>query len=223
MKEITTNDGSITFFNEQSQETYHSTSGAEEEAIKKFAQPANITELAKKGSVTILDVCFGLGYNTAAALDIILAENPSCTVEIIGFEIDEIILSKISQINPSFQQYNLLKNLLNNKKDQHYEVKQGYVHLKVLLGDVRNQIKSISTLETFDVCFLDPFSPKKCPELWTEELFKDIYHRLKKGGILTTYSCARIVRDNLKKVGFMIKDGPCIGRRSPSTIAVKKS
>ena len=44
---------------------------------------------------------------------------------------------------------------------------------------------------------------------------------MNKKGILTTYSCARQVRENLKKAGFIVKDGPCVGRRAPATIALK--
>ncbi|PIN80139.1 hypothetical protein COV16_01405 [Candidatus Woesearchaeota archaeon CG10_big_fil_rev_8_21_14_0_10_34_8] len=42
---------------------------------------------------------------------------------------------------------------------------------------------------------------------------------MKEGGVLATYSCARKVRDALKNAGFSVKDEPCVGRRSPSTIA----
>ena len=42
-----------------------------------------------------------------------------------------------------------------------------------------------------------------------------------KESILATYSCARIVRDNLKEAGFEVFDGPSVGRRAPSTIAKK--
>ena len=48
MKKVTTNDNSVTFYNEKYSEHYHSTSGAEEEAIKKFVEPCNIEKLAKK-------------------------------------------------------------------------------------------------------------------------------------------------------------------------------
>ena len=60
---------------------------------------------------------------------------------------------------------------------------------------------------------------KKNPELWTEEFFKQLRKLIKPDGILTTYSCAGNVRRNLKAAGFQVKDGPCVGRRSPSTIA----
>ena len=64
MKKIKTGDGSYTFLNEKYGEVYHSVSGAEEEAIKKYAEPTKVAELAKKGEVKILDVCFGIGYNS---------------------------------------------------------------------------------------------------------------------------------------------------------------
>jgi len=43
-------------------------------------------------------------------------------------------------------------------KDDNYEI-------KLILGDATKTIKEIN--EKFDVVFLDPFSPKKNKELWT--------------------------------------------------------
>ena len=90
-------------------------------------------------------------------------------------------------------------------------------NIKIILGDARETVKKLN--EKFDVVFLDPFSPKKCTELWTEVFFSDVKKLMKKNGILATYSCARSVRDNLRKLVFVVEDGPCIGRKSPSTIA----
>ena len=64
MKLIKTKDNSFTFFNEEFQEHYHSISGALEEANKKFIEPLEL-----KDGMTILDICFGLGYNTLAAIE----------------------------------------------------------------------------------------------------------------------------------------------------------
>ena len=92
--------------------------------------------------------------------------------------------------------------------------------IKLLLGDARETIKQVT--EKIDFVFLDPFSPKKCPELWTDEFFKDIYTIMRPGSKLATYSCARIVRDNLTKAGFSVSDGPIVGRRAPGTIGIKE-
>jgi len=214
MKQIITNDKSITFFSETFAETYHSKSGAVEEAIKKFAEPCKIKELAKTGDIRILDICFGLGYNSAAALDIALKENRACKIEIIGLENDIEILNKILSLNPNFANYDLIKGLVNDK----FELNKENLQMKILMGDATKTIKEIN--QKFNVVFLDPFSPPKSPNLWTEEFFKDIKKLMETGAILATYSCARKVRDNLKQAGFIVKDGPCVGRRSPGTIAI---
>ena len=57
--------------------------------------------------------------------------------------------------------------------------------------------------------------------MWTKEFLTGMFRVLKNTGILATYSCARMVRDNLKAAGFMYDDGPIVGRRGPGTIAFK--
>ncbi|MBS3113175.1 hypothetical protein J4418_03780 [Candidatus Woesearchaeota archaeon] len=213
MQQIITNDDSITYYNKQYQETYHSKSGAVEESIKKFVEPAMIKEKSKKGSIKILDICFGLGYNSAAVIDEVLKYNKDCSIEIVGLENDISIIEKIQEVNPKFLSYNFIKSLNQNN----LSIKVDNVSVKLLIGDARELITTLK--EDFDIIFLDPFSPKKCPELWTESFFKDIKKLTLRGTILTTYSCAKLVRNNLKTVGFTVKDGPCVGRRAPSTIA----
>ncbi|RMF05353.1 hypothetical protein D6764_04890, partial [Candidatus Woesearchaeota archaeon] len=73
----------------------------------------------------------------------------------------------------------------------------------------------------FDVVFLDAFSPSKNRELWSSEFIGNLFKMCKKGAYLTTFSCARIVRENLKRAGFEVGDGPRVGRRGPSTVAFK--
>lgn len=206
MKKIITKDSSITYFNEKYQEHYHSTSGAEEEAIKKFVEPCSIKERDK---VNILDICFGLGYNSAAALDSFKGKK----ISIIALENDIDIINEIQNINSNFKSFGIIKKAV---KDLEYN--DNKISIKIILGDARQTIKNIK--EKFGIIFLDPFSPKKCPELWTEEFFKDIKNLMSKNSILTTYSCATKVRNSLQLAGFKVKDGPCIGRRSPSTIAL---
>ncbi|MBW2994548.1 hypothetical protein KY315_03965, partial [Candidatus Woesearchaeota archaeon] len=65
LKQRVTKDNSITLFNEEYQEYYHSIHGAIEEAFEKFVKPCKIAELAKTGKIKILDICFGMGYNSA--------------------------------------------------------------------------------------------------------------------------------------------------------------
>jgi len=216
LKKTLTRDGTETYVNEEVGESYHSFTGAVEEALKKYAIPCKIKELAKKGKVVILDVCFGMGYNSAKAIDVALETNSKCEVEVYGLEYDEEIVKKIQEVNPPIDFFKHYKNLT----PQNLEFKQGNVTVKLLLGDARETVKQLPK-EHFDAIFFDPFSPKTAPEMWTKEFLEEMFRVLNSTGILATYSCARIVRDNLKAAGFMYDNGPIVGRRGPGTIAFK--
>ncbi len=202
MKLTKTKDNSYTFINEKYGEAYHSLTGALEEAQKKYIEPLGV-----KDGDAILDICFGLGYNTYAALE------HAKYLKIIALEIDEEILEQLQSLDIKGK-YKIIKKVAKEKyyKDNDYEI-------SLIMGPAQETIKTIQ--EQFNIVFLDPFSPKKNPELWTEEFFKEIFKRMKPGAKLATYSCARSIRDNLKVAGFIITDGPAIKRRGPSTNAIK--
>jgi len=242
MKLITTADGTETFLNEEVGESYHSQTGAVEEAFKKYAVPCKIKELAQSGKITILDICSGLIYNAAAAIDTALEENPNCQIEVVCLENDLEIIKKISEVNPPIKNYFLIKRVLNenihqlnpiNKKidncNENNQVtkertnltyQKGNIKITVLIGDARERIKELNEAQ-FDAVFMDPFSPKTAPWMWEIGFFSEIFKVIKEDRILATYTCARIVRDNMKEAGFMYDDGPIVGRRGPGTIAMK--
>lgn len=216
MEKIITDDGSVTFRSVDVDECYHTKSGAVEEAFEKHAKPSKVDELAKiKEEIVIYDVCFGLGYNAAAAVDLIKKANPKCEIIVYGFENDQNILDKMLDITPNFERFHIFKKAIKT-----HHVKENNVEIKILLGDAKELIKKAD--KNADVVFFDPFSPKKVPHMWTEEFLKNVYDKMNQGAVLTTYSCARMVRDNMKFAGFKVIDGPVIGRRSPSTIAIKE-
>ena len=68
-----TNDGSVGLYSPEADDIYHSTYGALTEAYEKFIIPANLYEFLKKNSeIKVLDICFGIGYNTKSFLNYIL-------------------------------------------------------------------------------------------------------------------------------------------------------
>ncbi|MBW2977930.1 hypothetical protein KY331_03735 [Candidatus Woesearchaeota archaeon] len=210
-KLIKTKDNSYTFYSEKYNEAYHSTSGALEESFKKFVEPCGI-----KAGMNILDIGFGLGYNSGAAIQ--KAER----IKIIALEKDINIIREIPHIKVPYYftgAYEIIR-----KAALHMGYRDGKVELNFLIGDARDTIKNILTVKEenkFDAVFLDAFSPPKNPELWTVEFLREVYKRMKEGAILATFSCAGIVRRNLQEVGFEVKDGPAVGRRTPGTLAIK--
>ena len=220
MKKIETRDGSETFVCEHYNESYHSFTGAVEEATQKYCKPTKIKELAiNQGEFTLLDFAFGMGYNSAMAIGIAKAANPNCKITVIGIENDPKIIDKIQEVNPLIPGFQEYKHL--TPKNLTHACYNDSVKIKILLGDAKETIKTIAK-NSIDVIFYDPFSPKTQPEMWSYELFKEVNRILKeKSGILATYSCARMVRDNMKAANLHYDDGPKVGRRGPGTLAWK--
>ena len=65
-----TNDGSVGLYSPKDDDIYHSTYGALSEAYEKFILPANFDKYFKTNSdIKILDICFGIGYNSKSFLN----------------------------------------------------------------------------------------------------------------------------------------------------------
>ncbi len=284
MKKILTADNTETFLNESVGESYHSYTGAVEEALKKFVEPCRIRELAREKAggnkpLRLLDFCFGLGYNSAMAVSVALEENPACEIEVVGLENDASIIEKIREVSPPIAFYPAYQKLCRqmgnlqpiqpiqlkeaappsqqdrcgNRSPQpiqpkeavslfkaadglketqqavnsqgqpaNLEFREGKVRIRILLGDARETVKSLPE-NYFDAVFYDPFSPKTMPEMWSTELLREMWRVMSKSAILATYSCARMVRENLSRAGLIYDEGPIVGRRGPGTIARKWS
>jgi tRNA U34 5-methylaminomethyl-2-thiouridine-forming methyltransferase MnmC len=215
-----TADNSYTFYSEEFAETFHSQHGAKTEAEHKFVAPTKLHIKAHQPVIRLLDICYGLGYNTAAALAQIWAVNPNCLVEIVALESNADMPNSavshglLDSWEPSIRQ--ILTALAHN-----HQVQTNRFQGTLLIGDARQTIKLIASDFTADAIFLDPFSPPKCPQLWTIEFINLVASYLHEEGILATYSAAAAVKTALKAAGLHIGTTISVGRRSPSTIATK--
>ena len=65
-----TNDGSVGLFSPEADDIYHSTYGALTEAYEKFIIPLDLKNFLEKNSeIKILDICFGIGYNSKSFIN----------------------------------------------------------------------------------------------------------------------------------------------------------
>jgi tRNA U34 5-methylaminomethyl-2-thiouridine-forming methyltransferase MnmC len=217
-----TADGSLTFYSEEFSESYHSHFGARQESFQKFVVPTQLLSRATKqtkGHIRILDICYGLGYNTAAALQTIWQNNPDCRVEVIGLEFNPAVpraaLSHNLYTDWDFEYIDILTELANT-----YYVENDNLKATLLIGDARTTIKQILESDfQADAIFLDPFSPPKCPQLWTIEFIGLVSKCLHSEGLLATYSCSAAVRTALLTSGLIIASTPPVGRKTPGTVA----
>ena len=214
-----TEDGSYTFFSEEFQETFHSSFGAKQEAEVRYIKPCEIEQLAEDRSVVrILDVCYGLGYNSAAALSAIWSIDPHCKIELFALEISSQVPRAAIQHNLLAQWHPLAISTLAELSNK-YKIYGDRFEGKLLLGDARQTInKIIAESWQADAIFLDPFSPPKCPELWTVEFISMLTRCLAPTGRLATYSSSAAVRTALIDNGLKIGSVIGAGRKSPGTI-----
>jgi len=214
-----TEDGSVTFWSETFQETFHSSHGAKHEAEAKFVIPAKIAAKAQTQSqLNILDVCYGLGYNTAAAIACVSTlPKPSAYLNIIALENNlEVPQQAIAAGLVNIWQPAIAQILTTVANKQIVETPD--LTLKLLIGDARQTIRQVPT-KWADAIFLDPFSPPHCPQLWTVEFIQLLAHCLKSDGYLVTYSSSAAVRTAMLTAGLQIGAIAPVGRKSPSTIA----
>ena len=74
LKEVLTKDGSISLRSLFYQENFHSLEGALKETEIKFINPSDLKRF-KDRSLSVLDICFGLGYNSASLFNYLIRQN----------------------------------------------------------------------------------------------------------------------------------------------------
>ncbi|KGF73599.1 hypothetical protein DO97_16580 [Neosynechococcus sphagnicola sy1] len=210
-----THDGSFTFFSPEFGEHFHSREGAKTEALFKFVQATGLEQRASQQTLKLLDVCYGLGYNTAAALETIWRINPRCQVEVYGLELDETVPRAaiapplIDSWSPAVQ--TALKAIAHD-----YGYQTSGLQATLLIGDARQTIQQLNQWGwQADTIFFDPFSPRRCPQLWTIEFLGQVGRCLAPKGKFATYSRSAAVRTALLAAGLCLGTIP-VGERHRS-------
>jgi len=191
-------DGSYTAYSKEYDEHYHSTKdGALNESFTKHIIPAfGIKQ--NQNEINILDICFGLGFNTLATLLFHKQNNLKSKLRIYSPELDASLVKSLVDFTypKEFEEFKpIIKSIAKNGI---YEDKDFYI--EVFLGDAREYIKRFDA--KFDIVYQDAFSPSSNPVLWTKEYFSDISDAIKDEGVLTTYSTALKTRLALYENGF---------------------
>lgn len=232
-EKIITEDGSISFYNKEIGDIYHSRIGAYTEALEKFVKPSGILQkLNNYTDINVFDVCFGLGYNSKVLISSINNLNPAIKIHITAIEIDPEILLK--SLETDFTGYPInLKHFfdeflhkvyyttISNRYSSDHAFTEAFENLSITISvnDARQVIQTLKA--SFDIILLDPFSPSKSAELWTYDFFKHLYRLKSPEGVLLTYSSSSGVRSGLIEAGFFLGNTEPVGRKSPGTIACK--
>lgn len=217
MNWVQSEDGSYTAYSPQYDEHYHSTKdGALNESLKKHIEPAFLIHKGKD-HLKIIDICFGLGFNTLLSLYYRDTYYPDMTLEIYSPELNgELVASLVTFPYPEiFEPYlNIITDLatLGGYEDERTSI-------TVEITDARIAIRELPGI--WDVCYQDAFSPSVNPLLWTKEYFSDVARLMGEEGVVTTYSVALAIRMGLYENGFNVYLNAGEGYRSATVASVR--
>lgn len=217
MNWVKSEDGSYTAFSAEYNEHYHSTKdGALHESLVKHVQPAFLLH-SHKDHLKIIDICFGLGFNTLATLYYRDIHFPDTTVEIFSPELNgELIASLNTFPYPEiFKPYlSIIASLVECGVYEDERTK-----ITVVIADARIAMRELRGV--WDVCYQDAFSPSANPLLWTREYFADVARLMGDEGVVTTYSIALAIRMGLYENGFNVYLNAGEGYRSATVASVR--
>ena len=260
-----TDDGSIGLYDSEVKDIYHSKTGALTEAKDKFINPfLTFEDIKNKTDLKVLDICYGVGYNSKALKSILRGQKISITAldlnkDLIaispllkdGINDDELKLDFLSDIlnlyeniteyqkvikkyittdTKSYFNQNIV-NLIDFIEKEGYvytpnKNKEGFLHniyYRYISNSINNNLKYASNndfcicfkindvrksifelQETYDIVFLDGFSPQIAPALWTIDFFKQLKTKINSNSIILTYSKSTAVRKSFLDLGFYV-------------------
>lgn len=220
---VATGDNSITFWNEEYKEHYHTPAGARLEAEEKYVVPSKLKKRLAQGNIQLLDVCFGLGYNSLAAIEGTRHETQDNKLSITALEMDRRVVGAAAKnIQPletdSFDWKKTLSELHRTQKSRITDS----AFINILWGDARYTLTKLQPA-SFDIVFLDAFSTQRNSELWTVDFFRKLKAVMKPSGVLLTYCAALPVRSGLMEAGFFVGETQPVGRARGGTIAALRA
>ncbi len=214
---VSTKDGSNTLFSQFYNQHYHNPDdGAINEALTKHIIPT-FTFHQNKKELTILDICFGIGYNTFSTIYYVLQNNLDVKLNFYSPELDGNLIKSLKNF-PFPKEFENIKHIIDSiSQTSKYEDEK--IKIEVFVGNARDYIKSLKP-NSFDIVFQDAFSSDVNFELWTKEYFDDIYKLCKEDCIMSSYAIATPIRLSMYEANFLIYEHRPVKRKI--TLATKK-
>lgn len=215
---ITTADGSKTIFIPEWNEHYHSSHGALQEAQHVFIQHGLYT--SSGDYLTILEMGFGTGLN--ALLTYFASEKRQQYVHYIGIEAFPPSTEEINSMDyASFSSASETASVYTRMHEAEWEKPVSLSEHFVLEKQQCTLPEARVTEGSVDLVYYDAFGPRVQPELWTADIFRQVYAWLAPGGILVTYCAKGQVKRDLKSVGFLVESLPGPPGKREMTRAIK--
>jgi len=204
---VPTADGSLTLFQPEVGEQYHSKHGALQESKHVFLNSGLVYFLAQEPQkqVRILEVGLGTGLNFLLTADYAQKQNLQLDyIAIEAYPLSETLLAQTGY--NQFVEVAIWDGFLakyTSSLTETTSISQG-INLKVekcLLAD-------FTTQGQVDVIYFDAFAAIHQPEMWTTEALEKVCRYLKPGGVFVTYAITGNLKRSMKSLGFVIEKAP---------------
>lgn len=187
-------DGSVTFWNKNYKDYYHPRAGALTQGKELFIQYSNLKERLLKGDVALLDIGFGMGYNTFLSVEV-AQKIASHALHVSALDQDKILLKQSAMVMSNPLHVKILEALY---KDGVYEEKNSTVSF--YNAEARYTLSKLKN--SFDIIFVDPFLETNNASLVSVEFFEKLKKLLKQEGVLVCSTALTSVQIALNEVGF---------------------
>ncbi|MFY8020190.1 MAG: tRNA (5-methylaminomethyl-2-thiouridine)(34)-methyltransferase MnmD [Bacteroidia bacterium] len=204
-----TADGSATIFLPELNETYHSVHGAMQESNHVFVKEG-LFHLFNQGAIKpneirVFEVGLGTGLN--AILFALAAWNEQVKIQYTGIEKYPLHDYLLEQLIPFQHDIHLFEKIHLCKWEQFESINPKF-ELKKIHADLISYKFDVN--ETYDLILMDAFAPDKQAEMWSKEIFDQLYSVMKPSGVLVTYSAKGDVKRAMRASGLKVNriDGP---------------
>ncbi|MBX0291578.1 tRNA (5-methylaminomethyl-2-thiouridine)(34)-methyltransferase MnmD [Hymenobacter sp. HSC-4F20] len=203
-----TADGSSTLYVPALNEHYHSTHGALQEARHVYLAAGLEPALTGENPVVwVLEVGFGTGLNALLTLERSLTAGQKIFYDTI--EKFPLPWEVVSQMHP--EGHLASPELL----DYQHQLHAAAWNRPVPLTPTFELLKRAGELQTtalphntYQVIYFDAFAPEKQPDMWTDEVFAQLYHAAAPGGVLVSYCAKGSFKRSLKAAGWLVEKIP---------------
>lgn len=181
-------------------DVYFSKEGGAAETDYVFLQGNSLPERwQNKADFTIGELGFGTGLNFLVAMERFLKTNRDGRLHYLAVE--KFPLSK-KQLQQLHGEHALVKNYPDRLPGMH-RVRFGRVFLTLAFGDVATLLPELNA--SVDAWFLDGFAPAKNPEMWSDEVLKEVARLSASGATFATFTAAGAVKRGLEANGFSVE------------------
>jgi tRNA 5-methylaminomethyl-2-thiouridine biosynthesis bifunctional protein len=201
-------------------DTYFSRDGGLDETRAVFLAGCGLPQrFAGRPCFTIAELGFGSGLNFLATWDLWRqAREPGAVLHFVsveGFPLarEQAALSHAAALP---QLTDLSSQLLARWPVRAYGVQRlwfegGQLALTLVIGPVQEALPRLAFAA--DAWFLDGFAPARNPDMWSDEVLRQVARLSAPGARAATYSVAGPVRRGLEAAGFQLARAPGFGRK----------